>query len=169
MADTVIVTNTLYDDIFTDFMTSKLVNDKEYTNYVGITDETEIASLIQSHNLILMNDAITEIYKNGSPQIDLTDQDSVNCWFNNVLTAVEQNLIVDGMYYFYMCETRNKTKLIGLTFTSVELNLFSPAADRDSYEKMLKSLGDDFFDDITSYLIRDRLTHRILASQFGNC
>jgi len=53
--------NTLYDDIYKDFYQTKLVNDKEYTSYAGITDPVEIASLVEAHSLSLMNNAISEI------------------------------------------------------------------------------------------------------------
>jgi len=151
--------NTLYDDIYKDFYQTKLVNDKEYTSYAGITDPVEIASLVEAHSLSLMNNAISEIYKRGVPQIDFYDKNDIQ--FNNELTDIEINLLVDGMYCNLMCEVRNKLKILGLTFKSTELNLFSPASDRNSYEQMLKSISDDLEFSIQSYLNRDRITHKL--------
>jgi len=65
------------------------------------------------------------------------------------------------MYLLLLQESRNKLKILGLTFKSTELNLFSPASDRDSYEKMLKTISDDVESSIQSYLNRDRLTHKL--------
>ena len=156
--------NTLYDDIFDSFYQTKLVNDKEFFSYVGCTD-LEVADLVHTHSLNLMNNAISTIYGSGVPQINLYDKDATQ--FNNELTDIEIGLIVDICYYLYMLEPRNKLKILGLTFKNSELSLFSPSADRDSYEKMLKSIGDDVEVSIQSYLNRDRLTHRIRANNFG--
>ncbi|HEY8890179.1 MAG TPA: hypothetical protein VIM70_07965 [Clostridium sp.] len=151
--------NTLYDEVYGDFYMSKLMNDKSYTSYAGITDPVEIASLVEAHSLSLLKNSISMIYESGVPQIDFYDKDDIQ--FNNQLTDIEINLLNDCMYFLLMCENRNKLKILGLTFKSSELNLFSPANDRDSYEKMLKSIGDDVDTSIQSYLNRDRLTHKL--------
>ena len=153
--------NTLFDEVYTDFYMSKLMNDKSYTSYAGITDPVEVASLVEAHSLSLLKNSISMIYESGVPQIDFYDKDDIIGTFNNQLTDIEINLLNDCMHLLLLQEGRNKLKILGLTFKNSELNLFSPANDRDSYEKMLNTIGSDVESSIQSYLNRDRLTHKL--------
>lgn len=147
---------TSYTPIFEKFY-KLLVNDTEFFNYKGLVED-EIKQLIEDHSIALLDKSISMIYDYGKPDINLLDKDDALKQFKEDLVIKEINLLPEIMYYKYFEEGRNKLKKLGLTFKSSELNLFSPAADRDSFMKMVNNLKIDTVNKINNYLARDRNT-----------
>ncbi len=151
---------TSYESIIFKKFYKRLVNDKQFFNYQGLTEE-QVQLLVQDHTLDLLNQAIDEIYKFGKPDVDFYDKDDVLLQFNFDLIPQEISLFVDLMYQKYFEEDRNKLKVFGLTFTSSELNVISPANERKTFLEMLDKLEKKNVNTIKDYLSRDRKTWRI--------
>jgi len=151
---------TSYETIYNGFFKKKLVDDKKYFTYNGVTAE-DILELVEEHTYNLMIQAIDEIYKYGKPQVDLYDKDEVLKQFNVDFIPQEYGLVQKIMYFKYYEEGRNMLNTYGLTFSSKELSVFSPANDRNSFLNMVKQLENDCEQDITNYLNRDRVTWKL--------
>lgn len=150
---------TTYKEVFDKFV-KRLKNDDDFLAYKNISEE-EVEDLVKDHCVDLLNQAIGKIYDIGKPDVDFYDKDDKNETFNVVLFNQEIKLLVDLMYECYRAEDRNKMHFYELTFTSNELNVFSPAANRDSFLKMLNSIENTNMRNINNYLSRDRKTWKI--------
>ncbi len=135
----------------------RLVNDKQFFNYRGL-DEEQVKLLVQDHSLDLLNQSIDEIFRYGKPDCDFYDKDDDLLQFNFELVHQEISLFVDLMYQKYFEEDKNKLKVFGLTFTSSELNVLSPANERKTFLEMLDKLEKKNINTIKDYLSRDRKT-----------
>lgn len=138
----------------------KLVNDKKFFNYNGLT-ENEIASLVKDHSFDLLLQAIQMIYENGKPDFDFYDKDDTLETFNKDLVKQEIDLLVEIMYFCYMREDVNKLHVLGLTFKGSELNVFSSANERRTFLDMVNNMERTIKGLISNYLSRDRITWRI--------
>lgn len=144
--------------ILSDKFTKRLVNDKNFMNYSSDLSQSEIETLVEDHIKDLIDQSVGMIYKYGTPDVNFYDKDDTAETFNFDFVNQEVSLFIEVMYYCYMSEDRNKLHILGLTFRSSELAVFSPAADRDSYIAMLKGIEINVINSISDYLARDRLT-----------
>jgi hypothetical protein len=148
---------TPYSIIFNKFY-KRLVNDKQFFNYSGLTED-QIKTLVQDHTLDLLEQAIEAFYKIGNPVIDFYDKDDNAQQFNVDLVKQEISLIVDLMYQKYFDEDKNKLHAFGLIFTSNELNVVaSPANDRKTFLEMIKNIDKNNLNALSDYFCRDRKT-----------
>jgi hypothetical protein len=146
--------STSYEIIYKKFY-KKLVNDKVFFNYNNLT-EVDIQVLVEDHSLALLNDSIDYLYTFDSPDFDFFNKDDALLVFNEDLVPQEISLLAEIMYFKYMEEDKNKLKVLGLTFKSGELEVFSPANDRKTYIEMLKGIEKEVINKITNYFSRNR-------------
>ena len=145
----------------------KLKGDTSFFNYKNLT-EAEIEALVEDHLTSLLNQAIDKIYLYGLPDFDFYDKDDELQTFNGDLVLQEVSLLTDIMYLTYAEEDRNKLKVLGLTFRSSELNVFSPANERKSFLDMIEKIEMSVVNSISNYLSRDRLTWKLKSIYGGN-
>lgn len=151
--------STPYEVVFKKFY-KKLVNDKVFFNYNNLT-EVEIQELVSDHSLALLNDAIDYLYTFDLPDFNFYNNDDVLLVFNEDLVPQEISLLAEIQYFLYMSEDKNKLKIFGLVFKSSELNVLSPANERNSYLNMLKDIENKVINKITNYFSRDRNTWKL--------
>lgn len=147
---------TSYQVIFEKFI-KKLKGDTHFFNYKDIPT-SEIEAIVEEHLLSLLERAINKIYELGLPDINFYNKDDLTQNFNEELTPQEINLLSDLMYLAYLEEDRNKLKVIQTTFRSNELNVLSPANERNSYLNMLEGIESNIINSVINYLSRDRKT-----------
>jgi hypothetical protein len=146
---------TSYTPIYNKFY-KKLVNDKKFFNYKGLS-ESEIIELVADHSLALLNEAIDYLYTFDKPTgIDFYNKDDILLQFNETLVSQEISLLAEIMMLFYIKEDINKIRVLGLTFSSKELNLFSPANDRKTFLEMYSLLESKTNNKIINYFARNR-------------
>ena len=156
---------TVYSTVYDGFL-KQLRGDKEFFNYKNVS-EIDVQTLVNDHCLKLLGQSIDFIYDFGSPQINFYNKDDVAKQFNIDLTDKEIGILSNLMYYFYMMESRNKLKILGLTFSSQELSVFSPSNERRSYEEMLNNIKKDNEYMVINYLNKDRVSKKLKCSNFG--
>lgn len=147
---------TFYQPIFDKFL-KRIKEDKDFLNYGSLSDE-EIELLVKDHLVNLLNQAIDEVYDNCNPEIDMYDKDDETQQFNVDLVNLEVSLLVNLMYEKFMSEDEVKLKVFQTTFSSSELNSFSPANERKTYMDMLKDIRNINRSKISNYIARDRKT-----------
>ena len=153
--------------VVTDKFIKKLKGDTSFFNYKNLTD-AEIEALVEDHLTSLLNRAIDTIYLYGLPDFDFYDKDDDLQTFNGDLIPQEVSLLTDVMYFAYAEEDKNKLKVLGLTFRSSELNVFSPANERKSFLDMIEKIEISVVNSISNYLSRDRLTWKLKSIYGGN-
>jgi Fe-S cluster biosynthesis and repair protein YggX len=163
--DVIIMNNTLFQEIYEKFY-ELLVGDTKFFNYNNLSI-VDVEEIVKDRSFRLMLKSINYINSFGVPQIDLLDFNKELKEFNNFVTEKETDLIAENMYYFYSRESFNKIQTLGLTFNSKELNVFSPANDRNSMKELVKYLQSEVDYKIESYLNRDRLTGKLKIKNLG--
>jgi len=148
---------TSYDVVFKPFY-EKIKGDKLY--FIGTDPE------IESQSIELLKRAINIIYKYGNPDFNFYNTDDSLKQFNEDLVPQEVELLADLMYEARKMESKNLLDYQGLTFTSKELNIFSPANERDSVIKMINGISQQNVGSINNYLARDRVTWKY-KSMYG--
>ena len=144
---------TIYDSFF-----DRIEKDEEFLDYVNLTDveAIELATL-RSHSYLI--EAISELTSKCSPDIDFMGDDE-NELFNENFTKNEIKLIVDIMFKIYMSRDIAKLHVFSLQFTPNEMQVFSPANERNSYLTLVQKLEKDIELAIDIYISKDRLTGR---------
>lgn len=151
--------NTPLEKIYDRFI-KKIKNDEDFFDYKDLSED-EVKSIIGDHLIELFTQAIEEIYDNGNPDVNLYDINKEKEEFNFELTHLEISLIVNLMYQKYIEEDRVKLKALQFFFRSDELNVFSPANERKTFEDMLDKIISENKRRMSSYFARDRITGKI--------
>ncbi|EKS4345259.1 hypothetical protein QB607_003264 [Clostridium botulinum] len=151
--------NTPLEKIYDRFI-KKIKNDEDFFDYKDLSED-EVKLIIGDHLVELFTQAIEEIYDNGNPDVDLYDINKEKEEFNFELTHLEVSLIVNLMYQKYIEEDRVKLKALQFFFRSDELNVFSPANERKTFEDMLDKIISENKRRMSSYFARDRITGKI--------
>ncbi|MBD5589188.1 hypothetical protein [Clostridium botulinum] len=151
--------NTPLEKIYDRFI-KKIKNDEDFFDYKDLSED-EVKSIVGDHLIELFTQAIEEVYDNGNPDVDLYDINKEKEEFNFELTHLEISLIVNLMYQKYIEEDRVKLKALQFFFRSDELNVFSPANERKTFEDMLDKIISENKRRMSSYFARDRITGKI--------
>ena len=152
-------------DVIKDKFIKRLRGDKKFMSYTGVSNE-DIEQLVQDHFLDLLNQSVDEIYKyDESPQIDFYDKDDASSQFNVELNPREIRLLVDISYVRYFDEDRNRLHEFMITFKNSELNVLSPANERNSFLGMVNDMESKVIDDIIKYLSTNRTNGKLKTSQ----
>lgn len=154
---------TAYEDIKDRFI-KRLRGDKKFFEYKSLST-SEIEQFVEDHFSDLLLQSIEEIYKIGTPQINFYDKDDIIGQFNFELKPNEISLLVDLCYVKYFDEDRNKLHEFMIAFKGQELNLLSPANERNSFLAMISDMENKVIANINKYLSTDRITGRPKTSQ----
>lgn len=151
-------------DILKDRFIKRLRGDKKFFEYTGLTSN-EMEDLVNDHFQDLLLQSVEEIYKIGTPQIDLYDSDEIMGQFNIDLKPNEIALLINLCYVKYFDEDRNKLHEFMLVFKGSELTQLSPANERNSFLAMIENMENKITSDVIKYLSIDRDTGRIKTNQ----
>jgi hypothetical protein len=147
---------TLYSDIFERFK-RKLLKDPDFFLYKNISDE-EAEEFVNEKCIILLNEAISELMNSCIPDVDFYDKDDNLQVFNFEVVNLEKDLISEIMRYKYIEQDEVRLKVLFNNFTTKEVNIFSPAEERKSFELLLKENKNNIENKISNYSMRDRIT-----------
>jgi hypothetical protein len=157
--------STPYDVVYEKFL-KRLKNDSQFLNYKNVSEE-EIEELVNEHLYNLLERAVDRLYDFGLPDIDFYNRNDEEKQFNEDLVPQEINLLADLMFLSYLDEDKNKLKAFEITFNSRELNVFSPANNRNSFLNMISNIENQIINNIHNYYIRDRQTWKIKSIYEG--
>ena len=154
---------TSYDVVIDRFIT-KIKKDKKYFKFKD-TDETTALDMIKRRSLELLINASDEITPliSFTQNVDFSNRDDDIEIFNFDLTSIEIDLLTDLMVVkLYDEETitlKNMQKYLGK-----DIEVFSPAKERDSFLALVKYKHSEFEKKLGNYNIRDRKTGKPLMA-----
>ena len=103
-------------------------------------------------------DAIDLLTSKCEPDTDFYDYDEELLQFNFKLTQREIGLLASLMYEVYFERDEALLKAFKIRMTPSDLNQFSPANERKSFEDMLQRIKDENTNKIAKYVSTDRNT-----------
>ena len=103
-------------------------------------------------------DAIDLLTSKCEPDTDFYDYDEELLQFNFELTQREIGLLASLMYEVYFERDEALLKAFKIRMTPSDLNQFSPANERKSFEDMLQRIKDENTNKIAKYVSTDRNT-----------
>ena len=103
-------------------------------------------------------DAIDLLTSKCEPDTDFYDYDEELLQFNFKLTQREIGLLSSLMYEVYFERDEALLKAFKIRMTPSDLNQFSPANERKSFEDMLQRIKDENTNKIAKYVSTDRNT-----------
>lgn len=135
----------------------KIEKDKEFFAYYNVS-VSEAQELVLEQAKGYMYDAIDLLMSKCEPDVDFYDFDSDLLVFNFKLTSKEIGLLSSLMYEVYFERDEALLKAFKIHMTPSDLNQFSPASERRTFEDMLKRIKDENINKISNYVSTDRLT-----------
>lgn len=135
----------------------KIEKDKEFFEYYNLS-VSEVQSLVMEQATGYLYDAIDLLVSKCEPDVNFYDYDQENEVFNFSLTMREMGLLASLMYEVYFQRDEALLKAFKIRMTPSDLNQFSPAAERASFESMLAKIAKDNINDIAKYVSTDRKT-----------
>lgn len=135
----------------------KIEKDKDFFAYYNVSIE-EAQELVKEQSVGYLYDAIDLLTSKCDPEVDFYDYDSELQLFNFELTSREIGLISSLMYEVYFERDEALLKAFKLRMTPSDLNTFSPANERNSFESMLSRIKQENVNKIAKYASSDRLT-----------
>lgn len=154
---------TSYNVVIDRFVT-KIKKDKKYFKFKNVEEEMAL-EIINRRNIELLLNALDELIPliSFSQNVDFLNKDDDLQIFNFELTSIEVDLISDLMVVkLYDEETitlKNMQKYLGK-----DIEVFSPAKERDSFLQLVKYKHSEFEKKLGNYNIRDRLTGKPLMA-----
>ena len=134
--------------------------------YNNVSTEDAIALANQRANGYL-TDSASKIMTNCNADIDFNDYDELLETFNIDLTVNEIKLFGQLMFEQYLARDFVKLKAFKILFTVSDLNMFSPANERNTFMNMyvfVQSQSEKMLDD---YKSRDRITGELKGINYS--
>ena len=103
-------------------------------------------------------DAIDLLTSKCEPPVDMYNYDEKLMQFNFELTQREIGLLASLMYEVYFERDEALLKAFKIRMTPSDLNQFSPANERASFENMLQRIKNENTNKIAKYVSTDRKT-----------
>lgn len=135
----------------------KIEKDKDFFAYYNVS-VLEAQSLIIEQASGYLFDAIDILTSKCEPEVDFYDYNEVECRFNFELTSREIGLIASLMYEVYFERDEALLKAFKIRMTPSDLNQFSPASERRTFEDVLKRIKTENANKIAKYISTDRET-----------
>lgn len=135
----------------------KIEKDRDFFAYYNLS-VSEIQSVIMEQATGYLYDAIDLLTSRCEPDVDFYDYDETLQTFNFALTKREIGLLASLMYEVYFERDEALLKAFKLRMTPSDLNSFSPANERSSFENMLTRIKNENINDISKYISTNRLT-----------
>ena len=135
----------------------KIEKDKDFFAYYNLS-VSEVQSLVMEQATGYLYDAIDLLTSKCEPPVDMYNYDEELMQFNFELTQREIGLLASLMYEVYFERDESLLKAFKIRMTPSDLNQFSPANERKSFEDMLQRIKDENTNKIAKYVSTDRNT-----------
>lgn len=137
----------------------KIESDKDFFTHYNLS-VSDVNSLIVEQSVGFLHDAVDIIMSKCEPDVDFYDYDDELQCFNFGLTPKEVGLIASLMYEVYFERDEALLKAFKIRMTPSDLNQFSPASERKTFEDMLVRIKNENVNKISQYISTDRKTGR---------
>ena len=144
-------------DKITSRLLRKIEKDKDFFEYYNLS-VSEVQSIVMEQAVGYLYDAIDLLTSKCEPDTDFYDYDEELLQFNFELTQREIGLLYSLMYEVYFERDEALLKAFKIRMTPSDLNQFSPANERKSFEDMLQRIKDENTNKIAKYVSTDRNT-----------
>ena len=135
----------------------KIEKDKDFFAYYNLS-VSEVQSLVEEQAIGYLYDAIDLLTSKCEPEVDFYNFDENLQVFNFELTQREIGLLSSLMYEVYFERDEALLKAFKIRMTPSDLNQFSPASERTSFENMLARIKNENTNKIAKYISTDRKT-----------
>lgn len=135
----------------------KIEKDRDFFAYYNVSVE-EAQNVILEQATGFLYDAIDLLTSKCEPDVDFYDYDDKHMHFNFELTQREIGLLSSLMYEVYFERDEALLKAFKIRMTPSDLNQFSPANERASFESMLARIKAENTNKIAKYASTDRIT-----------
>ena len=144
-------------DKITSRLLRKIEKDKDFFAYYNLS-VSEVQSLVMEQATGYLYDAIDLLTSKCEPPVDMYNYDEELMQFNFELTQREIGLLASLMYEVYFERDEALLKAFKIRMTPSDLNQFSPANERASFENMLQRIKNENTNKIAKYVSTDRKT-----------
>ena len=144
-------------DKITSRLLRKIEKDKDFFEYYNLS-VSEVQSLVMEQATGYLYDAIDLLTSKCEPPVDMYNYDEELMEFNFELTQREIGLLASLMYEVYFERDEALLKAFKVRMTPSDLNQFSPANERASFENMLQRIKNENTNKIAKYVSTDRKT-----------
>ena len=144
-------------DKITSRLLRKIEKDKDFFEYYNLY-VSEVQSIVMEQAVGYLYDAIDLLTSKCEPDTDFYDYDEELLQFNFELTQREIGLLSSLMYEVYFERDEALLKAFKIRMTPSDLNQFSPANERASFENMLQRIKNENTNKIAKYVSTDRKT-----------
>lgn len=144
-------------DKITSRLLRKIEKDKDFFAYYNLS-VSEVQSLVMEQATGYLYDAIDLLTSKCEPPVDMYNYDEELMEFNFELTQREIGLLASLMYEVYFERDEALLKAFKIRMAPSDLNQFSPANERKSFEDMLQRIKDENTNKIAKYVSTDRNT-----------
>ena len=135
----------------------RIEKDQDFFQYYNIPLE-EAIQLAHDRAKGCLVDAFDRLSSTSNLQVDFSDYDTAAEILNFKTVPKENKLIVDLMFQVYMERDLPLLHAFKINFSPSDLNVFSPANERNSYEAFIARLDKNNEAALDDYKNRDRLT-----------
>lgn len=144
-------------DVVLDRLLRKIEQDKDFFAYYNVS-VTDAQTLVRERAEGYLYDAIDLLTDKCEPDVDFYDYDKNIQQFGFNLTSREIGLLASLMYEVYFTRDEALLKAFKIRMTPSDLNQFSPANERNSFENMLEKIRQKNTNAIAKYVSTDRIT-----------
>ena len=144
-------------DKITSRLLRKIEKDKDFFAYYNLS-VSEAQLLVMEQATGYLYDAIDLLTSKCEPPVDMYNYDEELMQFNFELTQREIGLLASLMYEVYFERDEALLKAFKIRMTPSDLNQFSPANERASFENMLQRIKNENTNKIAKYVSTDRKT-----------
>ena len=144
-------------DKITSRLLRKIEKDKDFFEYYNLS-VSEVQSIVMEQAVGYLYDAIDLLTSKCEPPVDMYNYDEELMQFNFELTQKEIGLLASLMYEVYFERDEALLKAFKVRMTPSDLNQFSPANERASFENMLQRIKNENTNKIAKYVSTDRKT-----------
>lgn len=147
---------TSFDEVISRLL-RKIEKDKDFFSYYNLS-VSEVQLLVMEQATGYLYDAIDLLTSKCEPPVDMYNYDEELMQFNFELTQREIGLLASLMYEVYFERDEALLKAFKVRMTPSDLNQFSPANERASFENMLQRIKNENTNKIAKYVSTDRKT-----------
>lgn len=141
----------------TDRLLRKIEKDKDFFAYYNMS-VSEAKSLVLEQANGYLYDAVDLLVSKCEPDVNFYNYDEEVQEFNFKLTQKEIGLLASLMYEVYFERDEALLKAFKIRMTPSDLNQFSPANERNSFENMLARIKLENVNKISKYISTNRDT-----------
>lgn len=144
-------------DAVIDRLLHKIEKDRDFFAHYNLS-VPQVQELVIEQATGYLYDAIDILTSRCEPEVNFYDYDVVVRRFNFELTPREIGLLASLMYEVYFERDEALLKAFKIRMTPSDLNQFSPATERKTFEDMLVRIKQENINKIAKYISTDRKT-----------